>query len=141
MYIGLIMDTNQKGKITEIEVLSHMLKLGYSVSVPFGDKDRYDQIWDINGKLLRVQIKTCRARNEEESAIIFRCSSKSNGNEHYYSAKEIDGFATFWKNEVYFIPIEECSSEKTLWFTPPKNGCKSCSYAENYTVERIINTF
>lgn len=37
-------NTNQKGKITEIEILSKIMKLGYSVSIPFGDKDRYDQV-------------------------------------------------------------------------------------------------
>ena len=138
--MNMNIDTNQKGKITELEVLSYIIKLGYSVSIPFGDKDRYDQIWDVNGKLIRVQIKTSRAKNEEQTAIIFRCSSKSNGTEHYYSAKEIDYFATFWNGRVYLIPINECSSEKTLWFVPPKNGCKNCSYAENYQVERMLET-
>lgn len=36
------MNTNQIGKITELEVLLYMQKLGYSISIPFGDKDRYD---------------------------------------------------------------------------------------------------
>ena len=49
-----ILTTNQKGKITESEILRAALILGIEVSVPFGDKTRYDQIWDINGKLIRV---------------------------------------------------------------------------------------
>nr|DAH42256.1 MAG TPA: putative endonuclease [Caudoviricetes sp.]DAQ44239.1 MAG TPA: putative endonuclease [Bacteriophage sp.] len=36
------MNTNQVGKITELEVLSYVVRCGYSVSLPFGDKDRYD---------------------------------------------------------------------------------------------------
>ena len=47
------MDTNLQGKITELEVMSYIIKKGFSVSIPFGDKDRYDQIWDINGKLYK----------------------------------------------------------------------------------------
>jgi hypothetical protein len=54
------MNTNQIGKISELEILTYVTKLGYSVSIPFGDKDKYDQIWDINGKLIKVQIKTSR---------------------------------------------------------------------------------
>lgn len=54
------MNTNIKGKITELEILTLVTKLGYSVSIPFGDKDKYDQIWDINGRLLKIQIKTAR---------------------------------------------------------------------------------
>ena len=48
------MDTNIKGKISELEILTLITKLGYSVSLPFGDKDKYDQIWDINNKLLLI---------------------------------------------------------------------------------------
>lgn len=54
------MNTNIKGKISELEILTLVTKLGYSVSIPFGDKDKYDQIWDINGHLLKIQIKTAR---------------------------------------------------------------------------------
>jgi hypothetical protein len=36
------MNTNYKGKITELEVLLYITRLGYSVSIPYGDKDRYD---------------------------------------------------------------------------------------------------
>jgi hypothetical protein len=36
------MDTNILGKTTELEVLLYVTKKGISVSIPFGDKDRYD---------------------------------------------------------------------------------------------------
>lgn len=49
-----VLSTNQKGKITESEVLKTAISLGIEVSIPFGDKSRYDQIWDVNGKLLRI---------------------------------------------------------------------------------------
>lgn len=48
------MDTNIKGNLTEIKFLSKLTELGYCVSIPFGNKDRYDQIWDVNGKLLKI---------------------------------------------------------------------------------------
>ena len=66
-------NVNTKGKITELEILTHITKLGYSVSIPFGDKDKYDQIWDINGKLIKVQIKTCRWKDDRQIGIIFNC--------------------------------------------------------------------
>ena len=49
-------DTKLMGNITELEVLNYVTKLGYQVSLPFGDRARYDQIWDIEGKLLKIQI-------------------------------------------------------------------------------------
>lgn len=132
------MNTNFKGKITELKVLTYIIELGYSVSIPFGDKDRYDQIWDINGKLIRVQVKTSHWKNDEQQAILFKCKSTSNGKEHKYSKNEIDYFATYWNEKCYLIPVEECSSEKTLWFGTPKNGCSRCAKAENFIAEEVL---
>lgn len=133
-------NTNQKGKITEIEVLSHILKMGYSVSIPFGDKDRYDQIWDINGKLLRIQVKTASPVEEEERVIKFSGKSVSNGKAHIYTKNDIDYFATYWKGNVYLVPVEECSGEKKLRFLPPKNGqVKGINWAKDYLVEEVLN--
>ena len=133
------MDTNTIGKITELKVLSYAIEHGYSVSIPFGDKDRYDQIWDINGNLIRVQVKTSRWKNEQQKAIIFSCKSsyaRSTGvKAHTYSKNEIDYFATYWDGKVYLVPVEECSTEKTLWFEKPSNGCSKCSFAVDYEME------
>ena len=132
------MNTNQKGKITELEILTYVIKNGYSVSLPYGDKDRYDQIWDINGELYKIQIKTSHWKNEDKLAITFKCRSTFNGMDHKYTKEEIDFFATYWENECYVVPVEECSLEKTLWFAPPKNGFKNCCYAKDYLFKEII---
>ena len=130
------MNTNQQGKITELKILTYMTELGYAVSIPFGDKERYDQIWDINGKLLRIQVKTSHLKNE--SSFLFKCKSTSNGVDHRYTTDEIDYFATWWDNNVYLVPVQECSLEKTLWFNKPKNGCPKCSMAEKYLVTEVL---
>ncbi len=136
------MNTNTIGKITELKILTYITELGYSVSIPFGDKDRYDQIWDINGKLLRVQIKTSRWKNEQQKAIVFNCKTSymcsSGVKRHIYTKDDIDFFATYWNNKVYLISVEECSTEKTLWFEEPSNKCTKCSFAKNYEVEEVL---
>ena len=136
------MDTNTIGKLTELKVLTYVTELGYSISIPFGDKDRYDQIWDVNGKLLRIQIKTSRWKNEQQKSIIFSCKTsyaRSSGvRQHIYTKDAIDFFATYWNDKVYLIPVEECSSEKTLWFEKPLNGCTNCAFAKDYEVEEVL---
>ena len=136
------MDTNTIGKITELKVLTYITSLGYSVSIPFGDKDRYDQIWDINGKLLKIQIKTSRWKNKQHKAITFSCRTtyaRSSGAKHHiYNKDDIDFFATYWNDKVYLIPIEGCPSEKTIWFESPSNGCTKCSFAKDYEVEEVL---
>ena len=136
------MDTKLIGNITELEVLTYITKLGYQVSIPFGDRERYDQIWDINGTLLKVQIKTSH-EIDDGCAIKFSCrSSQRRGGKcknSRYNANEIDCFATVWQNQCYLIPIKETSTEKILRFKPPKNGqIKGITFAESYEVERVL---
>ena len=110
------MNTNQKGKITELEILLAAHKSNIDVSIPYGDKSRYDQIWDVNGNLYRIQIKTARSKDSTfGKGFTITCKSTCNGVGHHYTKKEIDFFATTWEEKVYLIPVECCSIEKNLW--------------------------
>lgn len=133
---------NEKGRLTESLVLSYILQLGYSVSIPFGDKDKYDQIWDINGKLLRIQVKTARLNDKEKNSqnvsIRFNCKSSVNGSVKKYSKQDIDYFATYWDNQVYIVPVEECSAEKCLRFTSSQPNQPNISWAKDYRVEEVL---
>lgn len=134
------MDSKFVGNITELEVLTYITKLGYQVSIPFGDRERYDQIWDINGKLLRIQVKTSHL---VENAIKFSCRSAHRVNGRcvntQYTSDEIDYFATYWDKKCYLIPVGEVSNEKTLRFIPPKSGqIKGISFAKDYEVEEML---
>lgn len=135
------MDTKFVGNVTELEVLTYITKLGYQVSIPFGDRERYDQIWDVNGHLIRVQVKTSHPIND--GAVKFSCRSsgrKAGKCKHSrYNKNEIDYFATMWSNQCYLIPVDETSAEKVLRFAPPKNGqVKGITFAESYKVERVL---
>ena len=48
------------GEISECVVAAHLLQLGYSVSIPFGNTQKYDLVLDDGNKLWRVQVKTGR---------------------------------------------------------------------------------
>lgn len=134
------MDVNQKGNLTELQVMAAAIKAGCIISIPYGDCSRYDQIWDINGQLIRVQIKTARPKNREETGIIFNCYSVSNKNKHKYSKKDIDYFATYWNEQCYLIPVEECSTEKTLWFMLSQDNPR-CAMAQDYLLEEILKKY
>lgn len=133
------MDTNVKGKITEVEILSYIIKKGYSVSLPYGDKDRYDQIWDINGQLLRIQVKTAHLYTKNTGkAIEFKTTGTSNGRITSYTKKDIDFFATYWEGKVYIVPVEETSSRKVLRFESNNPNQANISWAKDYTVEEVL---
>lgn len=139
------MTTKQKGNLTELQCLASFVELGYNVSIPYGEDSKYDFIADINGILIKVQVKTSSLKNNTTDAIVFSCRSthkNSNGASNIrYTKNEIDYFATYWKNKCYLVPVEETSTEKTLRFAPPKNNCPNINYAKDYELEIQLSKF
>ena len=141
-----MMNTKQRGNITEVECMLAFLKLGYNVLTPYGDCERYDFIVDIKGKLYKIQVKSANENHIDEGYIEFRTSNKTTQNGHFvrhaYTSEEIDYFMTCYQNQCYLIPINECGSKtvKRLRFTPPKNGqIQGITFATEYELEKVVN--
>ena len=135
--------SKQKGNLTELQCITAFYNLGYSVSIPYGENSRYDFIADIDGALIKVQVKTSRVKKENE-AIVFACRSTNVNTQgttyHKYTKEQIDYFATFWNGKCYLVPVEECSVEKTLRFCYPASGQKQgITLAEEYELDKVLN--
>ena len=61
-----MLNSKQKGNITEVECMLAFLKLGYNVLTPYGDCERYDFVVDINNKLYKIQAKTANTSHINE---------------------------------------------------------------------------
>lgn len=135
------LSAKEKGNLTELQCITAFYELGYQVSIPYGENSRYDFIADVNGKLIRVQVKTSNLKRGTQGAISFATvSTRINSTQNItrrYTKNEIDYFATYWNNQCYLIPIEETASrEKTLRFEPPANGqIKGITFAKDYELE------
>lgn len=140
-----MLESKQKGIITELQCLTIFSKYGFNVSVPYGENSRYDFIVDINNHLLRIQVKTCHGFENLEGELVgiefttksTRINSSGIVNKAY-NLDEIDYFATVWGEKCYIVPVEECSSTKKLWFKTPKNNKKNCCMAEDYILEKQL---
>lgn len=134
-------NTNFKGRITELKIITHFLELGYAVSQPLMQDSKYDCIVDVRGRLYKIQIKTSRKDVKTDSPIfVFNCKSVvTTGQKSIttkYTKNDIDFFATVWDDKYYLVPVEECSVEKRLWLEkPPRKGC---SFAEDYLMEEVL---
>lgn len=140
----IVMDTIQKGVVTELQCQIDFTKLGYIISQPISPC-RYDFVVDVNGKFIRIQCKSCHPIDEECSGIMFECRSTRNvkqgdyGNHRKYLETEIDYFYTCWDGVGYLIPISQCSSSKTLRFKMPRNGAKTnINFAADYEIAKIL---
>ena len=106
--------TNHKGDITEVECILSFLKLGFKVSIPYGEDTKYDLILDVGNKLFKVQCKT---------------------------SKEIKSSRGF-NGKCYVVPVNLCHNERTLRFdVPANNQLKNVLFAQDYEVEKVFKEF
>lgn len=109
------MNTSRVGDESEAMALSNLMSAGLSVSIPFGDNDRYDLLVDDNGDIYRVQVKTGRVSG---STVNFKCRSCTtvNGEDTYneYTEEEIDAYVVCCaeRDEVYWVPVEDAGSSQ-----------------------------
>lgn len=137
------LSTQYKGTITELQVATYLLSLGYNVSQPLTQDSKYDLIVDVDHKLLRLQVKTSRINEKTHGlSIKFNCRSTTNNvrecKQRYYSDEDVDFFATWWNNQVYLVPVAECSAEKVLWIDKPTDP-RSC-YSINYIAKEVLKS-
>jgi PD-(D/E)XK nuclease superfamily protein len=97
-----VLTTDQKGAIAEAAIVAAAIRAGIGVSKPFAP-ERYDLIFDVRGRLLRVQCKWAAHYGE---VVVIRCrSSRRVANGHFrrdYSADEIDAIA------AYCLALDRC---------------------------------
>jgi hypothetical protein len=137
------LDSKKKGNLTEMLCMSAFMSQNCGVCIPFGDNSKYDFIADIDGRLLKIQVKTASVSKKDENAIRFSCRSthlNCKGVQNVrYTKNDIDYFATYFNNQCYIVPVTECSVEKVLRFQHPKSGQqKGITYAVEYTLEKQL---
>lgn len=138
-----MLNSKQKGNITELECMLAFVKAGYNVLTPYGDCERYDFVADINGMFYKIQVKTSREK-EDGNYIEFNTASQTTKNgkaiHQSYDETQIDYFMTSYNEKAYLVPVNEASArEKRLRFVPPKNGqVKGITFAQEYEFERMV---
>ena len=141
------MNSKRIGNVTELKCLAYLYAIGCSVSLPYGNADKYDMIVDVQGQLFKVQCKHATITyddNNQAQAVVFDGRWQSHNTKGYqkqqYTKSEIDFFATCYQDKCYLIPVTECNTIKTLRIAPPKNNQeKNITYLHDYLAEKILN--
>lgn len=139
------MDTKQIGNLTELQCITALYELGCSVSIPFGDSEKYDLIIDYKNKLYKVQCKYSHEIVDEGKVTSIRIETTwfSHGlkkcTRNKYQLEEIDYFATYYNNKCYLIPSNQCSNAKILRIEAPKNKqLKGINFLNDYEASKIL---
>jgi hypothetical protein len=118
-----LMQTREKGNLTESKILAAFIEAGYLVSLPFGDGHKYDLIIDDGQHIKRVQCKTGRVR---QGRLIFNaCSFSGNAGTRRDYKDVADLFAVLnpETSKVYIIPVKEVGhTAACLRLKPTLNG-------------------
>jgi hypothetical protein len=128
-------NTTAIGQQSEAKVLVALVSSGYSVSVPFGNNERYDLVVDYRGIFLRLQIKTGRMNN---GVITFKtCSYRGCGpRKHYRGQCDLFGVYVPELDKIYLVPVEDVGKTEGYLrvLKPKKNQKLKVRWAVDYEI-------
>src|SRR5215211_3382417 len=99
-------DANHKGNIAEAAIAAAAIKLGVPVMKPLVEHTRYDLIFEIGQRLLRVQCKWAPLRRDVVTVNLVRSRYKSNGRQIRtpYTSAEVDAVAAYCEARDECLP-------------------------------------
>jgi prevent-host-death family protein len=136
-------DTNYKGNVAEAVIAAEAIKLGIDVMKPLTEHARYDLIFDVAGRLLRVQCKWGRLRNDVVVVNLAGYRLTSTGSvRSVYTADEIDAVAVYCEDldQCYLLPAQLVAGRRGmhLRIRPPKNGQRAAvNWAAEYELGAV----
>jgi hypothetical protein len=93
-----------RGEATAASVLAAFVSRGQAVSVPWGDNQPYDLIWDAGSKLYKVQVKTGKWYKE---GIFFKTHSQRRDGSTVSYKDRADLFAVGYKQYLFLVPVSD----------------------------------
>jgi prevent-host-death family protein len=132
-------DTNHKGNVAEMVIATEAMKLGVDVMKPLGEHTRYDLIFDLGSRLLRVQCKWAPLTGDVVLIRLLSSRYTSGGRQicTRYTSDEIDAVAAYCQDleQCYLVPVELFDGMRglSLRVAPTQNGqIASINWAEDF---------
>ena len=141
------MTTNQKGAIAETAVAHAATKLGIDVYRPVAEGGRYDLIFGLDSRLIRIQCKWAARRGD---VVQVPCVSCRRGRDGFvrrsYTADEVDAIVAYCQalDQCYFIPIERVhgSPAISLRVAPTRNNQQlKINWAKDFEFEATLRFY
>ena len=104
-----MLTSDQKGAVAETAIIHAATRLGISVYTPVAEGGRYDMIFELGSRLVRVQ---CKWAPRHDDVVVLRCYRARRNRQglirRIYLEGEIDAFAAYCADvdRCYFLPYE-----------------------------------
>jgi len=128
-----------RGDASETLVAYEVLNNSYRIAYPHGHAQDYDLIADVDGCLLKIQVKT--AINTRKRQYEMRLRDKNN-----YDADHVDMFAAAVhpENAAFYVPFDEMGESQRVTFTPPEEmgsdaNRERANQVGDYSLETILS--
>jgi prevent-host-death family protein len=139
-------NTNHKGNVAEAVITAEAMKLGVDVMKPLGEHTRYDLIFDLGRRLLRVQCKWAPLDGDVVTVRLVSSRYTSDGRQirNAYTSAEVDAVAAYCEalDECYLIPADVFDGMKkalSLRVAPPRNGQRAqLNWAADYQLSGAV---
>jgi prevent-host-death family protein len=128
-----VWSSNRKGAIAEAEIAAAAIRLGVPVLKPLSEHGRYDLVFEIGGRLMRVQCKWA-AMCADRCVVAIRVGGSRCTPRGYvlssYSEREIDLLAAYCAelDRCWLLPAALVAGlrEIRLRLVPPRNAQRAC---------------
>ena len=136
--------SNHKGAVAEAKIAAAAIALGIPVLKPMSEHGRYDLVFEIEGRLLRIQCKWAPRRGDILGVNVGGSYLSARGYvRSTYGPDEIDAVAAYSADldQCYLLPIDLVAglSYVHLRLAPTKNGQRAgLNWAADYTLEGAV---
>ncbi|MEO8091871.1 MAG: group I intron-associated PD-(D/E)XK endonuclease, partial [bacterium] len=121
-------DPNHKGNVAELAIAAAATKLGIAVSKPLAEHTRYDLIFDLGSRLIRVQCKWAPLRSDVVQVNLMSSRHTSAGKQIRtpYTAEEVDAIGAYCEqlDRCFLVPVGRVTGTRSvsLRVAAPENG-------------------
>lgn len=129
------------GDETESKALAELIDCGYSVSIPFGDNDRYDLVVDDGDDCYRVQCKTGWTNKAETVRFNTHSQTTKDGSYHENTYRgDIDAFLVYYpeNDTFYWIDAADAPEQKMELRFESEIDHPSINWADTYEFDGTI---
>ncbi|PGF15736.1 hypothetical protein CP556_06145 [Natrinema sp. CBA1119] len=129
------------GDETEARALSELIASDYSVSVPFGDNDKYDLIVDDGTDLHQIQCKTGWSNKANTMRFNTHSQTTKNGDYHEDTYHDlIDAFLVYYPDngQFYWVDAADATEQKMEFRFESKIDHPSINWAREYEFDGTI---
>ncbi|HEY1978381.1 MAG TPA: group I intron-associated PD-(D/E)XK endonuclease [Candidatus Baltobacteraceae bacterium] len=130
-------DTKRVGDLSEVIVLYAFVTMGYQVSVPWGENNRYDLILERGNTLLRIQVKTGRLRMGSIWFNAYSSHAHRNGAQRSYRG-DADYFGVYCPDvqRVFLVPVEDVTENQGClrWERTKNSQSRKIRWADRYVL-------